>query len=249
MARQGYISMDRTTTDSREFPAAPASLRESLAGWAARRPVEPALCYREGWDWRWWTWAEVDAAVTAAGAARSERGRPAVPVPVGAAEVLALVELVVRDRSEAALAGSTEPPWGKPAVVPSLPAVGRWRRWLRTPSREVVVEACHSMSSRRIVWLRWAVAQGAALVLAPSAEAWLDTTIFARPTVSWGGVAEAALLLDRARGRRRVVDRLRAFGWTGESSIPEDMAQRFRDLDVAVVQGAPASTGRQEPAG
>ncbi|HUP25259.1 MAG TPA: hypothetical protein VNB06_20265 [Thermoanaerobaculia bacterium] len=225
-------------------------MRESVARWAALRPAEPALCYREGWDWRWWTWAELEAAVAEAGAARSGSGRPAVSVPVGAAEVLALVELASRDRPEAALAGSKDPPSSSLGpVVPSLPAVGRWRRWLRTPSREVVVEAGQPDSSRRIAWLRWAVAQGAALVMAPSSEAWLDTTIFARPTVSWGGVAEAASLLDRARGRRRVVDRLRAFGWTGEGPLPEDMAQRFRDLHVTVVQGAPAPTGRREPAG
>jgi hypothetical protein len=59
--------------------------------------------------------------------------------------------------------------------------------------------------------------------------------MFARPTLLWGGAAEASALLDRARGRRRRVDRLRAFGWTDPAEVPPEVTRGFAELGLRVV--------------
>ena len=77
---------------------------------------------------------------------------------------------------------------------------------------------------------------GAALVAAPSQATWLEVVLFARPTLLWGGAAEAGTLLERARGRRRTLDRLRAFAWrTDSAEPPSDLASRFAALEVVLV--------------
>jgi hypothetical protein len=99
----------------------------------------------------------------------------------------------------------------------------------------VVVEAPPGRTPERLAWLRWAVARGAALVLVPTPASWLDVVLFARPSVLWGGAEEAAALLARLRGRRRQIDRLRAFGWVDRGAAPREVASGFAALGVTLV--------------
>lgn len=179
------------------------------------------MCYREGWDWHWWTWAQLaDAA--------SEQNPGDSPVASG--DPGAVAALVAGDRDDG---GSARAGRSRLAEPPPLAPPGRWRRALGVPSREVVVEVFPTSSETRIDWLRWALGRGAALVAAPSRESWLEVVLFARPTLLWGGAEEARALLDRARGRRRTLDRLRAFAWTDSDGVPSGLAARFAALEVA----------------
>jgi hypothetical protein len=175
--------------------------------------------------------SDADAARVATGSASN--AAPTAP------EVAALVELVAADRgggsgvcppSEAARTA-----FDPAADLPPPRALSRWRRLLGAAPREIVVEAMTDRAPPRVLWLRWAFAQGAALVLAPGAASWVDVVLFARPTVLWGGGAEARALLDRVRGRRRCVDRLRAFCWLEEQPVPPEIAEGLGSLGVALL--------------
>lgn len=207
---------------------------------AARAPAEPAVCYREGWDWRWWTWARLAAAISGGDPPKVEPGSPGAGAGAWVApEVTALIALVTADEGSADRSGAAGAAWDPvSAGLPPPPEPTRWRRWLGVPPRDVVVEAAPGATPARLAWLRWALGNGAAVVLAPTPAAWLDVVSFARPTVLWGDRVEAAALLEHLDGRRRAADRLRAFGWVEEVQVPGDVTLAFRRLGVALVAAA-----------
>ena len=216
-----------TITSGREFPSGPAlaPLADSVRRLAAERPHEPAVCFRDGWDWRWWTWAQL---AEAASERRADGSSAGYPDPEAVAALVAADRVPVDDsrlRGHGRLV----------AEPPPLSSPGRWRRALGVPAREVVVEVFPTSAPLRIEWLRWAFERGAALVAAPSQANWLEVVLFARPTLLWGGAAEASSLLERARGRRRPFDRLRAFAWTDSAEPPSALAPRFAALAIALL--------------
>ncbi|MEE8523322.1 MAG: hypothetical protein V3T72_05270 [Thermoanaerobaculia bacterium] len=202
--------------------SSPTTALAALAAKAASEPEEPWLFYRRGWDWHWRSWGQA-ADQVARGAEALADAEPGVGFrPVQDPDAVALALAIQA-------AGRALTPTLSPTSIPECRS--RLERWqpraldldaappvfLRDLFREaerfdgkipavpdrLILCATPALAARDFqVVLAWTLRSGAAWVLEPESEAFLETVLWVRPSVVMATGAELERLAAAMAGRK-----------------------------------------------